>query len=266
MSATRNSTAPRAVPGRRRLTARSVIASTLLGVDPPELPTASLVAGAALLGVSPGTARVAMSRMVASGELEPTATGYRLAGHLLARRARQDLSRAGAPQAWDGRWRTALVPAEARDATRRAELRRALAALRHAELRDGVWLRPDNLPAGVLPDAEALVASSTVVLRGEVDEGRALAARLWDLDGWAAGARALLDELAPLQRRLDRDDPTALAEGFVVAAAVLRHLQADPLLPAALLDRRWPGARLREAEARFDRAFKRVLRDWHRRR
>jgi phenylacetic acid degradation operon negative regulatory protein len=251
---------------RRRLTARSVIASTLLGVDPPELPTAALVGGAELLGVAPGTARVAMSRMVAAGELEPSDGGYRLAGHLLARRARQDLSRAGAPRRWDGRWRTVLVPGEARDAATRAELRRAMVALRHAELRDGAWLRPDNLPAGVLPEAEAVAAAGTVVLRGEVDHGRALAARLWDLDGWAAGARSLLQELDPLQRRLDRDDATALADGFVVAAAVLRHLQADPLLPPDLLDRRWPGPRLRAAEARFDVAFKRVLRDWHRRR
>ena len=85
----------------RRLAARSVIASTLLGLRPPQLRTAALVAGAELLGVSPGTARVAISRMVAAGELEPTADGYRLAGHLLARQARQDLSRLGAPEPWD---------------------------------------------------------------------------------------------------------------------------------------------------------------------
>ena len=32
-----------------------------------------------------------------------------------------------------------------------------------------------------------------------------------------------------------RTGPTALAPGFELSAAVLRHLQADPLLPAELL-------------------------------
>ncbi|HWJ96738.1 MAG TPA: PaaX family transcriptional regulator C-terminal domain-containing protein [Acidimicrobiales bacterium] len=255
----------RARPDRPRLTARSVIASTLLGVDPPELPTRSLVASAELLGVTAGTARVGMSRMVAAGELEATGDGYRLAGHLLARQARQAQSRTGTPDGWDGAWRTALVPGEARAATDRADLRRAMSALRYGELRDGVWLRPDNLPAGALASAQAVAAAQTIALVGPLDPGTdpvVLARSLWDLDGWAETAAALVDELAPLQERLDHDDATALAEGFVVSAAVLRHLQADPLLPAALLPDHWPGTRLRSREDRFDHTFKAVLRTW----
>ena len=34
---------------------------------------------------------------------------------------------------------------------------------------------------------------------------------------------------------------------FVVAAAMVRHLLADPMLPAELLPADWPGARLRAA-------------------
>ncbi|MEZ5137510.1 MAG: PaaX family transcriptional regulator C-terminal domain-containing protein [Acidimicrobiales bacterium] len=259
MTSTRNTP-----EGRPRLTARSVLASTLLGLDPPELRTAALVAGAELLGVSAGTARVAISRMVAAGELEPTADGYRLAGALLVRRARQDLSRRGAPATWDGRWVARVAPGEARSAAERAELRSAMAALRHAPLRDGVWLRPANLPAGVLPDAEAVVDQQTIRLVGEVDGPVELAGSLWDLDGWAAGAHELLDEVAALQERLDDDDADALAPSFVTAAATLRHLQADPLLPDALLARDWPGRALREAHERFEVAFRRVLRAWHR--
>jgi len=250
---------------RRRLTARSVIASTLLGVNPPELPTASLVSSADLLGVTPGTARVAMSRMVAAGELEPTGNGYRLAGHLLARQARQDQSRSWTPTTWSGAWRTVLVPAEARSPADRTQLRRAMAALRFGELRDGVWLRPDNLPAGILPSAEAVAAEQSITLVGPLAEpadGAALARTVWDLDGWAASATSLLDELAPLQARLDAGDASALADGFIVGAAVLRHLQADPLLPPDLLPDGWPGAVLRTAEDRFDRTFKSVLRTW----
>ncbi len=47
-----------------------------------------------------------------------------------------------------------------------------------------------------------------------------------------------------------------------MAAAALRHLQADPLLPAALIPADWPGSSLRQASDRFDRSFKAVLRAW----
>lgn len=264
MTATRNTPRRGTAPlPRPRLTARSVIASTLLGLRPPELATSTLVASAELLGVPAGTARVAISRMVAAGELEATGEGYRLAGHLLERQSRQDLSVRGTPEAWDGTWRTAIVPGEARSASERAELRRAMSALRFGELRDGAWLRPDNLPTGTFAWAEAALAEATVVVVGQVDDGPALAARLWPLDAWATDARALLDEVAPLQARLDLDDAGALAESFVVAAAVLRHLQADPLLPAPLLPDAWPGGALRAAQAQFDQSFRRVLRAWH---
>lgn len=270
MTATRNTSREAARPAPaatadapRRLTARSVIASTLLGLRPPQLPTAALVAGAELLGVSPGTARVAISRMVASGELEPTGDGYRLAGHLLDRQARQQVSVAGAGRRWNGMWSTAIVPAEARPAADRAELRRAMAALRHAELRDGVWLRPANLATGAFPWAERVVQAQTITVVGTVDQPEELAARLWDLQGWSAQASTVLRELSGLQARLDRGDATALADSFVAAAGALRHLQADPLLPPKLLPASWPGAELRAAQDRFDTTFKAALRAWH---
>ena len=50
------------------LTARSAPASALLGMDPPELPVAQLVRLTSLFGISENRARVALSRMVASGE------------------------------------------------------------------------------------------------------------------------------------------------------------------------------------------------------
>lgn len=252
-------------PDGRRLTARSVLASTLLGVSPPELPTRSLVATAELLGIAPGTARVAMSRMVASGELEATADGYRLVGERLrARQSRQTLSRQGTPDDWSGWWQVAIVTVEGRPAGERAELRDAMAGLRYGELREGVWLRPDNLPIGVLPDADALVATQCTVLASRPDEPAALAARLWDLDGWAARATDLQRDLDRMGPPLDRHDHTALAEGFVVSASVLRHLQADPLLPPELLPPLWPGSALRRSHEHYDRSFKATLRAWQR--
>ncbi len=59
-------------PGRVMppLTARSVLASALLGEDPPELPVAHLVHLAGLFGINENRARVALSRMVAAGEVD----------------------------------------------------------------------------------------------------------------------------------------------------------------------------------------------------
>jgi phenylacetic acid degradation operon negative regulatory protein len=53
----------------RRLTARSVVASTLLGTSPPRLPVGVLVRAAELFGISEGTTGVAWTRMAAAAEL-----------------------------------------------------------------------------------------------------------------------------------------------------------------------------------------------------
>lgn len=250
--------------GLPRLTARSVIASTLLGVTPPELPTRSLVGTAELLGIAPGTARVAMSRMVTAGELETTGNGYRLVSPaLLARQARQSASRAGTTGEWDGSWRTYVVTGEARPAAERVELRAVLTARRYGELREGVWLRPDNLVVDGA-ESQARTLAACTVLRAEPTDGAELAARLWDLDGWTARALRLHAELDRLAPAVEHGDEAALAEGFVISAAVLRHLQADPLLPAPLLPADWPGADLRHRYDAFDRAFRTTLTAWQR--
>src|SRR3954468_22524011 len=137
-----------ATAGERPLTARSVVASILLGTQPPELPGQLLVRAGELFGISEGTIRTALSRMTAAGELTAVGDGrYRLTGHLLARQTRQDQSRRPPQKKWTGAWSTAVVTAEGRSASDRAALRDAMGALRMAELRGGVWLRPDNLRA-----------------------------------------------------------------------------------------------------------------------
>ena len=249
---------------RRRLTARSVIASTLLGVDPPELTTRSLVATAELLGVAPGTARVAMSRMVGAGELEATRDGYRLVSRaLLDRQARQGASRAGTTLAWDGTWRTHVVTDEGRTAPERAELRTAMAAARTAELREGVWMRPDNLGP---PAARTAIDVQCTTMSSTVADPLELAVRLWDLDAWQVRASRLLEEVIELTAPLESGDASVLAQGFVVSADVLRHLGTDPLLPVDLVDPAWVGPELRESYDAFDRAFRATLAQWQRRR
>jgi len=245
----------------RTLTARSVVASTLLGTSPPQLPGRLLVRAAGLFGISEGTTRVALSRMVAAGELVATSGTYSLAGHLLDRQARYAASRSGRTTRWSGDWVMAVVVAERRAATDRAELRREFLARHFGELREGVWTRPDNLDSPARPD---VAGEHCAWLTTEPENPAELVGLLWDLPSWASTAQSLLDRMAPVASRLDRHDTAALAPGFVLSAEVVRHLQADPLLPAALLPRGWPGAALREAYDRYDAAFKTLMRDWYR--
>jgi phenylacetic acid degradation operon negative regulatory protein len=253
--------------GGGRLTARSVLLSVLLGTDPPRLPVQLLVRTTELFGISGGTTRTALSRMAAAGEVVAEDGGYALAGdRLLARQARQVASRAARTRPWRGRaWVQAVVVAGGRRAAGdRAALRRALTTARLGELREGVWLRPDNLGGPPAVDAgDAEVAAALRWFRSEpVDDPVGLAGRLWDLPGWAARADELRHAMGGLAGPLEAGDRGALADGFVVSAAVLRQFQADPLLPADLLPPGWPGEALRHDYDRYDAAYRAVLLAW----
>src|SRR5207249_3985441 len=111
-----------------------------------------LVRWSALFGISEGTARVALSRMVERGELRADDGTYVLAGRVRARQPAQDWSLHPELEPWDGGWRLALVASDgARPAGERTVLRDAMRRLRFAAVRDGVWTRPDNLPRAAAP-------------------------------------------------------------------------------------------------------------------
>jgi phenylacetic acid degradation operon negative regulatory protein len=233
------------------------MASALLGMDPPELPVAQLVRLTGLFGISENRARVALSRMVAAGEATSDGAGhYRLAGHLAARQSRQSASRSGVTKDYDGSWWLAVVTTSGSTAEVRGVRRRILAYARLAELREGVWMRPANV-ALRLPDSLDADVELMTAVPPAADQ---LAGRLWDLPDWARHADELLtalDALAP-------DGPEALAPGFELSAAVLRHLQGDPLLPIQLQPPDWPGTRLRETYDGWDARYRATLRSWSR--
>jgi phenylacetic acid degradation operon negative regulatory protein len=240
------------------LTARSVLASALLGEDPPELPVAHLVHLVDLFGINENRARVALSRMAAAGEVSAVGSGrYRLAGHLLHRQERQAASRRGETRPWQGEWRMVVVTTSGRAADERSARRSRLRLARLGEQREGVWLRPDNIELRPDPADDSDVELFSGVPDGEP---RALASRLWDLEGWSGRARELVEALDALPPRA----PADLAPGFVLSATVLRHLQGDPLLPAALLPSSWTGPVLRRTYGRWDRQYRRVLATWGR--
>ncbi|MFI1165721.1 PaaX family transcriptional regulator C-terminal domain-containing protein [Streptomyces sp. NPDC020801] len=225
----------------RPLSARSVVLSLLLGTHPPELPVKDLVRAVEPIGVGGSTLRAALSRMVAAGDLRRSDTVYGLSDRLLERQRRQDGAVHPETLRWDGEWEMAVVTATGRGPAERAELRARLTALRLAELREGVWLRPANLrrpwPGALDPVVRRFTARPDVPARD-------LAASLWPVDTWAATARALLAHVARADRPADR---------FTALAAVVRHLLADPVLPAALLPADWPGPALRAAYTDYQR-------------
>ncbi|WP_141579976.1 PaaX domain-containing protein, C- domain protein [Actinomadura sp. WMMA1423] len=231
----------------RPLTARSVVLSTLLGVHPPRLPARYLVRVGELFGIAEGTIRVALSRMVTAGDLVQSGGTYALTERLLARQARQDEARLPPTRPWDGGWEIAVITAERRPAADRAALRQAMSTLRLAELREGTWLRPANLSR---PRPEPVLRQCTFLTGRPEGDPAALAASLWDLDAWTAKAHALRTALA---------GAASIAERFTYAAAVLRHLLNDPLLPPSLLPPDWPGPDLRARYEAFEADFEQLL-------
>lgn len=252
------------------MSARSVVASILLPLERPALPVQALVRCCELFGIAEGTTRVALSRMVAAGELEAAAGTYRLAGRLMIRHDQQASARRPQLVEWSGSWVAAVVVAERRSAAERAVLRHDLARSHLAELRPGLWMRPDNL-RGLVDTVASLgepVAGHCIWLRArmatdiDAPDDATLVAELWDLPTWAAEARRLVAGLDATLPELIGGRVEALAPCFTVAAAAVRHIMADPLLPDALLDDHWPGRDLRGRYDAYERAYRHLLGDW----
>lgn len=220
------------------MTARSVVLSVLLGAHPAWATAAELLRLTADFGIKETALRVALTRMVSAGDLIRSDDGYRLSERLLARQRRQDSALAPTTRNWDGIWLTVVVTGAGADARDRAALRTALQHSRFGELREGVWLRPDNL-AEKLP---AEIRRRARVLHARDDAPSDLALALWDLAGWSKTGRMLLRDM-----HRANDVPGR----FGVAAAMVRHLLTDPVLPAELLPRDWPGDELRSAYTDF---------------
>jgi phenylacetic acid degradation operon negative regulatory protein len=233
--------------GVRPFNARSMVLSVLLGLPEPRLPAAAIMRLAEPFGIAPGTMRTALSRMVAAGELVNHGGDYELRGRLLERKAAQDVGRRPAGDAWDGSWWIAAVTAPSRTIAERREFRASMANARMGELRPETWLRPANL-AG--PRAGPAVAVVCGPLSGPTADE--LVHTLWDLAAIEARCRTLLAAL---------DDPGVEVPVLMRrAAAVVRFLREEPLLPRSLTPVGWPVDELRERYRDLDRQLGRMVR------
>jgi phenylacetic acid degradation operon negative regulatory protein len=218
-----------------------------------------LVRAGTLFGSTEGAVRTALSRLQAAGDVISDDGWYELAPRLVARRDRQEQSRRLAAREWDGTWRLLVVRDGRRERAERDTLRRVLVQLRHGELREGVWGRPDNLVADDPPEASE---QCDLFQAARPTDPVGLADRLWDHDGWRSEADRLRSRLAPLHERLLAGDETALPPGFELSAAVLRHLLDDPALPRTLIDDGGVADRLRTEYEAYDSAFRSLLLGW----
>jgi phenylacetic acid degradation operon negative regulatory protein len=235
----------------RPLTARSVILSILLGTHPPSLPVRVLVRTAELFGVTEGTTRVALSRLSSEGDVVAHDGAYGLSPRLLSRQHRQDEGLHPEVRPWRGAWEVAVLRPGAHGSNQRAAVRAELAQLRLAELRAGVWTRPNNLSRpwpgnldGSLWCFEARTALDNAQSANMVKS-------LWNLPAWADKAKALLESL---------DAATDPARRFVLAAAIIRHIRDDPVLPPSLLPPGWPGRPLRQGYESYRRDLGELMR------
>ncbi len=230
--------------GPQRLPARSAILSTLLGAHPAQASSAGILAIATELGIGESAVRVALTRMVAAGDLDRTDGIYRLSNRLSERQRRQDESIRPAVRPWNGRWRLAVISVPSDDAATRSATRTALTGLRFGELREGVWMRPTNLEVTL---DDPVVAERVTMFDAEPEQpADELAERLFAPTVWADEAHQLV---AALDRGAD------LRDRFETAARVVRHIMRDPLLPDELCPQPWPGVMIRERYEGFRAEF-----------
>jgi phenylacetic acid degradation operon negative regulatory protein len=176
----------------------------------------------------------------------------------------QDLDR----RDWDGRWHlVAFAVPEARRSARDA-LRDHLGTLGGAPVHNGLYVSPRDWSKDVAGAADDLgvaehvtqAATDHLVVGGESDP-RALASRLWRLGDLGDRYRAFVDRwarvlegLGAMQRHDEPLPDSAFMPGtLAMALAYKACFDADPLLPAELLPRPWPGRAARDVLARSRR-------------
>jgi phenylacetic acid degradation operon negative regulatory protein len=242
------------------------------------LPAADAFAVADACRRSPEQVRSCLRRLVGEGLFvregvgqravyRPTDAGLR-ALSAMGGRAVRAYAQDAASDTWDGRWHLVAFAIPESRRTARDALRDHLGALGGAPVHNGLYVSPHAWHKDVASTASDLGVSDHVTLAstddlvvGGASDPPAIAAALWPLAGLAERYEAFIDRwsvvadrLAEMQRRHERLPDTAFLPGALAMALAYRAcLEADPLLPAELLPRPWPGREARDLLVRSRR-------------
>jgi phenylacetic acid degradation operon negative regulatory protein len=199
----------------------------------------------AAIDVDPTVVRTAMSRLTADGWFEREKVG-RNSFYRLVQRERLTFDIAtkhiyGPPASdWTGRFELLLIANGAdRDAAREA--------LKNAGFGSplpGVWVAPSGVP--IPQEADGAIR---LEVSAEDDSGRRLLSASWPLDRTAEAYRRFMKSFDPLRSWVARDKLSDI-DAFTARILLIHHYRRvvlrDPLLPAALLPRDWPGRAARQ--------------------
>lgn len=199
----------------------------------------------AAIDVDSSVVRTAMSRLTADGWFEREKVG-RNSFYRLVQRERLTFDIAtkhiyGAPASdWTGRFELLLI-ANGGD---RDAAREALKNAGFGTPLPGVWVAPSGVP---IP--EEAKGAIRLEVSAEDDSGRRLLSASWPLERTAEAYRRFMKSFEPLRGWLAREKPSDI-DAFTARVLLIhqyrRVVLRDPLLPAALLPRDWPGRAARQ--------------------
>ncbi len=234
-------------PPESRLTPKRLILSLLSVPSMAEVRVGHLIDWGRLFGFDPAAIRVAVGRLVRQGLIRSVARGsYSIGpeGRLIAETASRWARAEAQVGPWSGEW--IIVHTSHLGRTNKSALRareRSFRLTGFGEWVTGLWCRPANyrepldrtrdrlVSLGLEPDAVVLCA---VDIPGSGPGDRD---RLWPREQLEAGYRSAIGTLRHSARRLHTlDQRDAARESFLVGEAVIRQINADPLLPDRMID------------------------------
>jgi phenylacetic acid degradation operon negative regulatory protein len=205
----------------------------------------SLLEFFAAIDVNPTVVRTAMSRLTADGWFEREKVG-RNSFYRLVQRERLTFDIAtkhiyGPPASdWTGRFELLLIG----NGTDREAAREALKNAGFGSPLPGVWVAPSGVP---IPEEAG--GAIRLEVSAEDDSGRRLLSESWPLDRTAEAYRRFMKSFEPLRSWVARDKLSDI-DAFTARVLLIHHYRRvvlrDPLLPAALLPRDWPGRAARQ--------------------
>lgn len=228
-------------------TAKQLILSLLSAPALKKIDIGHLIGWGRLFDIDDTATRVAAGRLVKQGLLKSLARGHYTIGpkgKLVADKASSWTLVEQKIGPWTSDW--ILVYTSHLGRTNKKALRardRAFRLSGFAELVTGLWCRPSNYTEALSATKEQMVAlgldaTAIVTLASDVASNDAInMTKLWPRKQIEADYRRHIQAMQKSAKRLDKlSIEEAASETFLLGEAVIRHINADPLLPIEMID------------------------------